>query len=139
MPKQLSHFLRISRCLPIYDIGYFFPGSVHISSLETMSQILHLLNSEHFFGDNFRFAARMRSKTCLSRSTCSSNVDKNTMISSIKMQHIFKCKSPHTSCINLWYVAGAPVNPKGIPFNSYMPNGHTVKAVLSLCGSKIST
>ena len=105
---------------------------------DTMCPIFGIQN-EHYPGDNFKLFSLMLSKTDFKRSTCSSKVLEKTITSSMEIQHMCRCKSDKHACINRWYVPGEFDNPNGIMLYSYNPKGPTVKIVLSLCSSYIST
>lgn len=64
-----------------------FLGLVFIFLFEIICLIyfIFFLNSEYFFGDNFRFVVCMWLKICLSCFICFLNVDENIMILLIKM------------------------------------------------------
>ena len=53
--------------------------------------------------------------------------------------HQFRCNSPRQDCINLWKVAGALVNPKGMHSHSQKPSGPMVNAVRGLASSLNTT
>jgi hypothetical protein len=91
-----------------------YSKAMELSDTMCPTYLIFGIKNEHFPGDNFKLCSLILSKTNFKRSTCSSYVLEKTITSSMKIQHMCRCKSDKHSCINHWYVPGEFDNPNGI-------------------------
>ena len=91
--------------------------------------------NSHLLSLSFRLFSQKCLNTTCKHQKCSSSVLEKTIMSSKYIKHYVKFSLPRQFCINLWNVAGALHNPKGMRSNSKILRSppQRLYTVLMLC------